>query len=80
MSEVSYRNILHSKNWACPSCVPPFKRMTIVLENRNCVNHDKLMRKLAKVLNPLRSQCADMFYAAKEFEFKYDLCINTFEN
>lgn len=38
------------------------------------------MRKLAKVLNPLRSQCADMFYAAKEFEFKYDLCINTFEN
>ena len=80
MSDVSYSNILYSKSWACPSCVPPFKSKTKIIETSDHVNYNTLLYKLAKILNPLRNQCADIFYTTKDFKYKYELCINMFEN
>lgn len=52
MSCDSYLNIQRSKQWACPNYVPIF--ISLDQEKHNHIMYEKLLLKLAKLLNPLR--------------------------
>lgn len=67
MSDQSYFNIFLSKSWACPSCVPVFTFKPKVVKPNERLNYVRLLRKLAKLLNPLRNQYAEMYSAIKLF-------------
>lgn len=78
-SDITFCNLFLSKDWACPNCVPDFiSKLDTVLMNKQD-NYKKLMRKLVKMLNPLRNQFDEMYYTIECFKHKYDFCINNFE-
>lgn len=55
MSTNSYLHIVKNRQWACPTCVPEFKisNVNVLFNLKKAINVDKLMNKLAKLLNPL---------------------------
>lgn len=52
ISENSYFNIMRSRQWTCPTCVPAF----VTMNNNKCNMYEKLLLKLAKILNPQRDE------------------------
>lgn len=80
ISDRSYFNIIYSKNWACPNCVPIFKSMTNSAVFCNSIDYEKLLHKLVKVLNPFRDQLSDLYFTIIDFKCKYKICISMLEN
>lgn len=83
VSDYSYWNITSSKIWACPNCVPIFiceTGMTDVVNCKNIINYNKLLLKLAKLLNPLRSHFNDVTTTIDYFNYRYDLLHKIFDN
>jgi hypothetical protein len=64
MSDSTYLNILKSKQWSCPICVPEFAMNNVVLCDK--IDYSKLLFKLAKILNPLLDQLLFSFNSFSE--------------
>lgn len=81
ISDNSYFNILLTKNWACPSCVPIFICNRNLHESVNAKQEficGKLFLKLARILNPLRMQYRDIMWTMNNFAYRYEMLHNVF--
>lgn len=80
ISDQSYLNIVRSKVWACPSCVPSFVSSigSNVTNTTKGTNYEKVLLKLAKILNPLRQQSVEMINMSQIVEY-IDVAFNLFK-
>lgn len=61
ISDSSFFNILRTKTWACPTCVPSFCYNSKVSYVHSPINFKKLLQRLSILLNPLRNQFVFVF-------------------
>jgi hypothetical protein len=71
MSNSTYLNILKTKQWSCPLCVPEFIMNNVKYD---MIDYSKLLLKLVKILNPLLDQLLFSFHSFSEISIDELFC------